>query len=119
MMTAVLPLVAVLYVVAATWAVRSGGPRRLWTVAGGAIAAFAMLGIATGLWYAVPSVPLLLLYLALILGPMVLLTALALTPGGVRAAPFPRVVILAAVAAIVGLTLGIFAAVWGFALIRL
>ena len=118
MMFALVPTLAALYVLAATWAVRSGGARRLWTAAGIAIAAFGIVGAATGVWYAVPSLPLLLLYVALLFGPMVILTALALTPDRVRAASFAGVVALAALAAILGLTLGILAAVYGFAFIR-
>lgn len=104
---------AFVYVVVASWAVGSGGVRRLWTVAAGAVAVLAALGTAVGRWYAVPSLPLLLLYVALLFGPMVVVTALALTPAAVRTAAFGQVLALAALGAMLGLAIGFFAAVYG------
>ena len=118
MMFIVLIVAATLYVVAAIWAVGRGGTGRLLATAVCATVALPLLGIGVGLWYAVPSVPRLVLHVVLLFAPMVLGVALALAPGRVRAAPLGVLVVIASAAAMAGLMLGVLVAVYGFSLVR-
>jgi hypothetical protein len=74
----VLPLVLA-YGPAAVWALSTGGPRRLWRLCAGALAAVILLALLLSVVYSVPSAPRVVLYGVAFLGPAILLATGFLT----------------------------------------
>jgi hypothetical protein len=112
----VLPLILA-YAPGAVWALSTGGPRRLWAVCAGALAAVILLALLLSAVYSVPSTPRVVVYMLTCLGPAIVLAtgfvALAHTstrsPAGHMAASVAGVVI----GLLAGLGLAIYAlGVW-------
>jgi hypothetical protein len=68
----VLPLVLA-YAPAAVWALSTGGPRRLWILCAGALAAVILLALLLSAVYSVPSTSRVVVYMLTCLGPAILL----------------------------------------------
>jgi hypothetical protein len=68
----VLPLVLA-YAPAAIWALSTGGPRRLWGLCAGALAAVILLALLLSALYSVPSTPRVIVYMLTCLGPAIVL----------------------------------------------
>ena len=112
----VLPLILA-YAPGAVWALSTGGPRRLWGLCAGALAAVILLALLLSALYSVPSTPRVIVYMLTCLGPAIVLAtgfvALAHTstrsPAGHMAASVAGVVI----GLLAGLGLAIYAlGVW-------
>ena len=68
----VLPLVLA-YGPAGVWALSTGGPRRLWGLCAGALAAVILLALLLSSLYSVPSTPRIVVYMLTCLGPAIVL----------------------------------------------
>jgi hypothetical protein len=68
----VLPLVLA-YGPAAVWGLSTGGPRRLWSLCAGALAAVILLALLLSAVYSVPSTPRVVVYMLTCLGPAIVL----------------------------------------------
>jgi hypothetical protein len=74
----VLPLILA-YAPAAVWALSTGGPRRLWGVCVGALAAVFLLALLLSAAYSVPSTPRVVVYMLTCLGPAIVFATAFLT----------------------------------------
>jgi hypothetical protein len=73
----VLPLVLA-YAPATVWALSTGGPRRLWVLCAGALAAVILLALLLSAVYSVPSTPLVVVYMLTCVGPAILFATMLL-----------------------------------------
>ena len=106
----VLPLI-LSFAPVAVWAIRTGGPRRLWLLCVLALLVDLLAALILSVAYAVPSVWRVVLLFLVFVGPPVLLTAVSLTLGGfARTLPFQLA--LAFAGNLIGLAIGFGVAVY-------
>lgn len=96
------------YVVTATWAARSGGPRRLWGAGAVALLAIVALAVLAGRYYAVPSTARVVLYEFALLAPSVILTNVLLSSGPTSVPSAARAIAGAGVGLVCGYLLVVF-----------
>src|SRR5215210_5808418 len=108
----VLPLILG-FALAAVWALRAGGLRRLWVLGAFALLALILVALVLSAVYSVPSVWRVVLYFLVFVGPSVLFTNAALTVASAFESTLWIQLIAAFVGSLVGLAVGYVAVVYG------
>jgi hypothetical protein len=107
----ILPLVLV-FSLAAVWALRVGGLRRLWLLCALALLAVLLLALLLSAVYAVPSAWRVILYFVAFVGPSILFATGSLTLASGFARTIPVQLITAFAGSTIGLAVGFIAVVY-------
>jgi len=100
------------YAMAASWAVRSG-PFRLWLMASTALLLIVAGGVVLGRYYAVPSLPRLLLYAVTLTGPIVIVPTAMLSFATATRPTWAQAIPTAVLGACLGFVCGLVIVVFG------
>jgi hypothetical protein len=97
----------------AVWALRAGGPRRLWALCALTLLVILFLAIVVSIKYSVPSTARLALYLLAFCGPSILLATSALSIGKSLTQALQGQLAAAFIGTIAGLAVGFTVVVYG------